>query len=284
MVSLATTRRANADVFIYQLDSARSYLTLQGNTSGVEWAEQAPGSLKASFQGILAINFSDTNFSFLRGSRVISETSGNWKPGYLSGAEPTNPADFGGQATLGSGRNTSRMDAAVIDFALDLSGEGIAYGGGYFDSSRIIFLTPADINSVLVIGSMGGGYWGQRPLDGYTARDFATNGSMPPVVGEVASLVIPVDIEIPFLQTIAGPTAFHFTGQLVGVRAVFRENPVLLWETSPRNPQKATLLWESTYKLQTTATLASPNWVDTGAKAPFDININGSSGFFRVAR
>ena len=252
---------------------------------GVKWAEQAPGSLKASFRGLLAVNLSNTNLSFLRGSRVIAETNGDWKPGYLSGAAPTYPADFGGQATLRNGPNAFHIDAAVLNCGLDLSGDGIPYGGGHFDSSGIIFSTPTDINSVLVIGSNGArGFWGQRPLDGYRARNFATTGLMPPTIGEVESLVIPVDIEIPFLQTIAGPTAFHLTGQLVGVRSVSQFNPVLVWEFSSRNPQIATLLWESPYKLQSTATLTSPNWVDTGAVAPYDININGSSGFFRVIR
>lgn len=284
MALLVPTRRSSADVFIYQLDPARSFLTLEGSTLGVKWAEQAPGSLKTSFRGLLAVNVSNTNLSFIRGSRVIAQTNGDWKPGYFGGAA-TYPADFGGQATLGSGRNAFHIDAAILNFGFDLSGDGIPYAGGHFDSTGIFFSTPTDINSALLIGSNGArGFWGQRPLDGYRAGDFITEGLMPPVIGEVASLIIPVDIEIPFLQTIAGPTAFHLTGQLVGVRSVSQPNPVLVWEFSSRNPQIATLLWESPYKLQTSATLASPYWIDTGAVPPYDIIINGSSGFFRVIR
>ena len=276
--------RATADVSLYQLDPTRSYLTLQGSTSGVNWSEQATGSLKTSFSGWLAIDFSSPYLSFLAGSTATASTSGNWQPGSKGSVVPS-PADFGGKVTVGSGLGANHLLSAVRNLEFNLSGDGIPYGGGDFDASGIKFSISTNGNAVVDYRANGLVIaFGEKSLGGDSVVNSATEGLMPPIFAEIASIVIPVDLELPSQTSLGGNTTFHLTGQLVGTRGVAILRPNLLWVPSTQNPQQFTLVWESNYKLQTTATLNPPNWVDTGAVAPYDVTLDGSSGFFRVTR
>ena len=281
---VAPVSQVLADVSIYQIDPAQSYLTLQGSTSGVNWSEQASGSLKSSFGGWLAIDFSSPYLSFLPGSTVTASPSGNWQPG-PKGSVTASPADFGGKVTVGSGLGANHLLSAVRNLEFNLSGDGIPYGGGNFDASGITFSISTNGNAVVDYRANGLVIaFGEKTLGGDSVVNSATGGLMPPIFAEVASIVIPVDLELPPQTTLAGDTTFHLTGQLVGVRGVAILRPLLIWVPSPQNPQQFTLVWESNYKLQTTATLSPPNWIDTGAVAPYDVTLDGSSGFFRVTR
>lgn len=276
--------QATADVSLYQLDPTRSYLTLLGSTGGVNWSEQSPGSLKSSFSGWLAIDLSSPYLSFLPGSTVTASPSGNWLPGPKNSVTPS-PADFGGKVTVGSGLSANHLLSAVRNLEFNLSGDGIPYGGGDFDASGITFSISNTGKAVVDYRANGLVVaFGEKSLAGDSVMNSATDGLMPPIVAEVASIVIPVDMELPPQTSLGGVTTFHLIGQLVGVRGVSILRPILLWVPSTQNPQQFTLVWESNYKLQTTATLNPPSWVDTGAVAPYDVTLDGSSGFFRVTR
>ena len=113
---------ATAEVQLFQVDPVRSSLTLQGQTAGVAWQEQAAGSLVAQFQGWLAVDLNTDSIQFIAGSSLVGIQTNVWSPG-PRGSGAIEPADFGGNVTVGTGFGTDHMISAIRELAFSVSSD-----------------------------------------------------------------------------------------------------------------------------------------------------------------
>ena len=274
---------ATAEVQLFQVDPVRSSLTLQGQTAGVAWQEQAAGSLVAQFQGWLAVDLNTDSIQFIAGSSLVGIQTNVWSPG-PRGSGAIEPADFGGNVTVGTGFSTVHMVSAIRDLAFSVSSDPLPLVDGEF-MDALQLTTPTGgppaldyrASSLLVQG-------GRRSLAGLGNANVPGPGTfvkpINPDSGPV--LTIPIDVSLPAQATPAGDTILRFTGQVVATRGGFILQPVLLWVPSATVAGQFTLVWDARFKLQSTPDLGTPNWTDYPATAPVDVSFDGEAGFFRL--
>lgn len=282
-VLIFQTFESQADVRLYEVGPDQSPLTLQGSTAGVNWSEQAPGSLTAQVKGVLAVDSYESYLQFIVGSHLTLQPGGNWLP-EPKGSGQSLPADFGGLVTVGSHIGTVSVVAAIRDLSFDLSSEVTPSDGTVYDSSAVVFSVPspgpAHINYTEQF-ELGGIFGVTKSLSGQVGNNADPNGRFTPILGEVQRIFLPVDIQLP-VQLFPGDTTLQLTGTLAGSRGVAILNPKLLWVHSPKNPKKITLVWESNYRLQSATQLEPADWTDTGFVPPVEVDLSGPSAFFRV--
>src|SRR5262245_40538661 len=77
---------ASAQVATFQVDPTVSSLTVSGTALGAPILTQGPGSLTTTYQGPLLVQLGSNTISFIGGSAVTANNSGNWQP--LPGGAP----------------------------------------------------------------------------------------------------------------------------------------------------------------------------------------------------
>ena len=139
LVCLALLGRvsATAEVQLFQVDPVRSSLTLQGQTAGVTWQEQAGGSLAVDFQGWLAVDLNSDSIQFIAGSGLAGIQTNDWSPG-PRGSGGTEPADYGGNVTVGTGFSTDHMISAIRDLAFSVSSDPLPLVDGQFEDDLLL--------------------------------------------------------------------------------------------------------------------------------------------------
>ena len=83
----------------FNLVTAQSSITLSGTVSNTTFGtapieQQGPGGLTASYSGTIKTDRGDGTVSFLTGSTIDANVSGNWRP-LADASDGTSPADYG---------------------------------------------------------------------------------------------------------------------------------------------------------------------------------------------
>jgi hypothetical protein len=91
--------RALAATVVFNLDPARSSITLSGSVLNNALKEQGPGSLTTSFSGTIAADVAGSTIQFIGGSAIDAQTNGNWQPqaSGVAGSEQDDHAVPGGE-------------------------------------------------------------------------------------------------------------------------------------------------------------------------------------------
>ena len=281
---LTTALPAAAEVQLFQIDSGQSTLTLQGTTAGIAIKPQGTNALSAHFQGWLAVDVTSSSIQWIVGSSAVGLEPNAWQPG-PRGAFTNTPANYGGTVATGSGIGAGHEVTAIRDLGFDLLSDPTALTNGQFDASAISFTIPDQGNAVMdyryngLLVALG-----QRTLSGVSASNTALAGTLAkplePDLGSV--LTLPIDLTLPSQSTPAGETILRFTGQIVAMRGGFIAEPVLLVVPAPATDGQFTLVWDSRYRLQTTADLGSGLWSNVPGTAPLTVPFDQDLGFFRV--
>ena len=182
--------RAFTAPVVFNLDPARSSITLSGSVVGNAFKEQGPGSLITSFSGTIAANLTGSTIQFIGGSAIDALSSGNWQP-TTNGAAGNAPADYGGTA----GNFLATAFAAGRNILVDVFSGPLPMTSGSFDSSRLAFSFPTNATSVLdyrVTGLLSAS--GSKPLVGLSTNRITTVATLTTTAaGE--TITLPVDVE-----------------------------------------------------------------------------------------
>lgn len=288
---------ARAEVELFRVDPEQSTITLQARlhpSSGiqpdVDWQEQAPGSLTTALKGWLAVDISDTGIQWLIGSWVTALQTNEWQPGNL-GSNHKLPANFGGQATLGSGITSNHLLAAIRNLEFDLVSEGLPQtdSGPFhfdFDAAGISFTLPFVARTVLDYRENGlvilGG---QLPLAHSPSTNQVTDGSWNRSIDTAPTLTIPLNITLAPLALPGSALELRWVGVIVAVGEggfIRPQPPVILQVLSSSEPDRVTLVWGSSHRMQQATTLQPPDWTDVMASPPWEVSMSETSGYFRL--
>ena len=280
----ASTVALRASVALFKVDPDQTTLELQPETAGTPWQAQAPGSLDCAFGGWLAVDFGAGTVQFLVGSSLLGVEASPWQPG-PHGTGAVVPADFGAKTTVGSGLSTDHEVAAIRGLRLALASDPVPLGQGTFDASALAFSIPSFPKTTLDYRANGLLVAvGQRTLAGTSIPNAAPGGVLSPVIREVQTLSVPVDIVLPPQTLPAGETHLRLVGKIVARRGLTILSPVVLMIPSDETPGLCTFVWAAPFKLQKATRLDPADWTDVATDAPARVTLDDDAGFFRVTR
>jgi hypothetical protein len=272
--------RVMATLHLFQIDPSATSLVLQGSTGTGIWQEQGPGSLAATFQGWLVVDLQASTMQIVFGSGIMADQTNSWQPPPLGSVTPT-PSSYGAKTVIGSGITANNVTVALRNLAFEVLSPQLTTDSGPIDGSSVS-LTVLDHNSTMDYQANGLVILrGSRALGGLNATN--AGGTMTlSIAAEVQTLTIPIDVSFTSRVLATNDTTLHFTGNLVAWRGLTIINRQLLRFPSPADNPQFTLIWDGSFTLQRTTTLALPNWIDFATNPPAAISAIGPSGFFRV--
>ncbi|HYE30119.1 MAG TPA: hypothetical protein VEH27_01705 [Methylomirabilota bacterium] len=266
----------------FQIDPARSSITMSGTLAGFTIQEQAPGSLQTRFEGPIQANVTPTSITFPGGSVVDAQTNGSWQP-LPGGMNGRDWADYGAQATIPLG-GTAR--GAVRNIVLDVTSGTIPISNGSFDAQSMVFSFPTNGTATLDYNASIFGL-GSEPLSGTSTNKTATRGTITEVNGK-RTLTLAIDTTFSFAVMNPNDSQVRFVGSVVAVEAEAAARPaftrVELIGASIRLYVRG---GDATVKLQTTSNFST--WSDRTAEVTtegdtriYTVPITSSREFFRL--
>lgn len=270
---------------VFTLDTNQSSITISGSVIGGSISEQAAGSLTTQISGTLQVALVGNTIQFTGQSQILALTNGSWQP-KADGTAGSQPADFGGKASLGFASGL----AALRGVRLDVLSPAINLNGSQFDSTNLTFLFPSNSTSSLSYNVSGlVSKQGAIALIGYATNKVTALSSLSRV-GDQQVLSIPVDATFYLTLVSANDTVIRLQGQLVAVRNaqaplqvqsfIVQSQAVLLQWQGAGGQQFQIQSSTNLTAWQTNATLVTPasgSYTWTGSVA-------GPVQFFRLAR
>lgn len=272
---------------VFTIDTNQSSITISGTAAGGTITPQSPGSLTTKIGGTLNATLVGNTIQFTNQSQILAQTNGSWQP-KADGTTGSEPADFGGQASLAGGLASGF--AALRNIQLDCTSPPISINAGQFNSTNVTFLFPSNSLSALAYNVSGFiNTHGSIALTGYATNKVTSLGSLT-TVGSQQTLTIPVNATFTFKLISANDTMITLQGQLVavhGTQAPFQVQTVavknqqlLLTVQAAAGQQIQVQSSTNLTKWQTNATVvipASGSYTYTGA-------VTGPVGFYRLAK
>jgi hypothetical protein len=270
----------------FVIDDTRTQVSLSGTAAGLTVAEQGPGSLTTSFQGVVNAELTPDSIRFVGGGRIDGVINGDWSPQAL-GVAGTAPADFGAQASGGGISGT----AALRDLLLDLESETVLpLSQGTFNADGLLFRFPEDAPSafdyrvqVFIFVENG-----RELLAGYATNRIATAGSLT-TEGSTQVLQIPIDATVSFELLDPGDSQLTIKGQLRATRELGVNPGIVIG--SVRFADGALIFEWSGAGDQPVRIESSTDWENWTTAANLEAGITtwsveptGSASFFRVVQ
>jgi len=287
IVFLATVRppfRALTAPVVFNLDPARSSITLSGSVLNNAFKEQGPGSLTTSFSGTIAADVTGSTIQFIGGSAIDAQTNGNWQP-QTNGGAGSAPADYGATAA----NPVATALAAGRNLLVDVFSGPLPITSGTFDSSKLAFGFPTNATSIIdyrVTGLLLNTS-GSKALLGLSTNRITTVATLTTTpAGE--TLTLPVDADF-FLSLLSNDdTIINLKGQLVATRSTI-QGPV--FSSIVVSNQIVTLQWQTIpgQKYQLESSTDFKTWIIEAANLiaatnilTWTTNVTHSLQFFRV--
>ncbi len=200
---------ARAVTHDFKIDSTQSSVTLSGSVVGINFKEQAPGSLTTTYSGTITLDLTDTTVAIPTGA-MEAAVSGNWLPG-LNGQGAAAPANYGGQASILFGTAT----AALRNILLSLSSPLTALTNGSFDAGNIVFSFPVSSAAKLDYnaGFLGSG---STNLAGNATNKTATIATLSNI-GGTDTLVINIDATFTTSILADNDSSLHIVGKITAL-------------------------------------------------------------------
>lgn len=210
--SLLTGLSAVAAVF--DIDPARSSITVSGNLASFEVKEQAPGSLTSKLEGKLTVEIASDSIQFLPGELIHVQDNGTWQP-KAEGEPGSETGAFGGKA----GNFLVSAVAAGRDMELSLISDALGLTDGAFPAEGLVFSFPTggkaafDYRATGLLSAAG-----RLPLEGHGTNVSATPATLV-TEGTTRTLTIPLDTTYAFalISETTPDTEVIIKGQLVAV-------------------------------------------------------------------
>jgi hypothetical protein len=279
--SFLTATFAHAAPVEYDLDPARSTVTLSGTVSGAQMTQQGPGSLTTRIDGIVRANTTATTIQFTGGSLLDALTNGVWQPA-PGGGTGSAAADFGAQANAGFVTVRGALRNVILDVT---NAAPVALNNGTFSAESLVFSFPTNSSSTIdfTAGFLGSG---SRSLAGNSTNRTATVGTLANTAqGETLTINVDATFFLSLVQD--NDTTLRIQGSLVGVRrsapqinASFGPNNTLVFRVSAAN---------NTAKLQRSTNLR--DWTDVtvtptveGDSKIYRVPAAGAFEFFRIVQ
>lgn len=284
---------ALAEVKTFVIDATQSSLRLSGNANvqGFQLVLQNQGSstsLTTSYRGDIVADVTETSVTFVGGSTITANNSGDWQPGVggVAGNAPANYGAFTSAGFLGSGH------AALRNLLFDLKSESITMLAGSFPSDSLEFSFPPTATSTADYRLTGAvADFGSESLAGKSTNKVLTAATIV-VVGDELVLTIPVDYTL-ILNGEDFDAAFRVEGQLIGkasnVVPLTIPAPVItpgqIGFTIPTTPGKTyTILGSSDLTTPLAEWAVIDTFVATGASEARDIAIELAGQQFFILR
>jgi len=206
---------ASAAGISFTIDPTSS-LTLDANASGVTLAEQGPGSLTTTYSGSISVDVDNlltpTTIDFLSSS-MVAANNGNWLPQVGGGApdgmglpipgdpgtpSPANYASFNSTSFLLAGD----VYSAIRNISIDTTSPGglVVAGGTSFPSTQTFTVATGTIDFNVEGGFATGADASSSDFSGSASLNQAAGGSSYALAGSIATLTIPVNVDIPILD------------------------------------------------------------------------------------
>lgn len=271
---------AKAELLTFNLDPARSSVSLSGSVSGIALQEQAAGSLTTSYAGTIVAEVTPTQIEFVGGSRVAAREMNTWQPG-INGVEGSAPASYGAKGHSGGFLSVDAL-AASRRLLFDVTSGPLVLVDGRFAGTSLVFRFVDTNNPVLdyrVVGVLNEN--GSKVLGGLANNTVIGATSLSTVDG-VETLKISVAATFLFELLLPNDTQLILTGELVATRGSAPEPPEVFFTPPPAGGTSMNLSWSSGYKLQRATELSPPNWADFATDSPITIPFAGPGEFFRV--
>jgi hypothetical protein len=210
-IQLASDQVYGAPV-TFEIDSARSRITVSGSVIGNTLQEQAPGSLTTSFSGLIKAELGESSLQFTGQSQLDAQTNGVWEP-MPGGQAGTAAADYGALANTFLGE----AKGAFRNLVLDMTSALLALRNGSFDSAALVFAFPEDTSAAFdyTTGFLGSG---TRQLSGLSTNRIV-NGATLVSTGGVQTLTIKIAAEFKFKAISDDDSVVQLTGQIVAASA-----------------------------------------------------------------
>jgi hypothetical protein len=186
-----------------------SSLTLSGSVAGFSLQQQGPGSLVTTYSGTIDAAFDASTIQF-NSAAADATINGSWQP-LPGGSTGSAPADYGAQASFGA---AGTAFGAGRNLVLDITSGVITLSGTSFDASQLTISATTgqlDFNSPFASGS--------EDLSGAFGSNQATAGDLS-VVGQIATLTIPVLITQTLTLVQPGDTTITLTGNIVATAVI----------------------------------------------------------------
>lgn len=203
----------------FTIDAARSSIAVSASLTAFHLPlnpQSSDGSsLVTSYEGTIAADLSSGSIAFPGGSRVAAQVSGVWQPGDPPGsaADPgSGPADYGGKATVPF-EGTELIAARNLVFDLLSQPTAIAPDGTFGSTAQTMTSTQGIVDGA-----------GADPMTVDLAGEQISNQTQTPssytVSGNVATLVIPVHLDLLFQTLTPQDSRMTFDGQIVATANV----------------------------------------------------------------
>ena len=283
LATLSQPFRALAAPVVFNLDPAKSSITLSGSVLNNALKEQGPRSLTTSFSGTIAADVTGSTIQFIGGSMIDAQTNGNWQP-QANGAAGSALADYGATAAT----PFATAFAAARNLLVDVFSGPLPITSGTFDSSKLAFGFPTNATSIIdyrVTGLLP--VSGSKALLGLSTNRITTVATLTNTpAGE--TLTLPVDADF-FLSLLSNDdTIINLKGQLVATRSTI-QGPV--FSSIVVSNQIVTLLWQTIpgqkYQLESSTDLKgwiveATNLVASINALTWSTNVTRNLQFFRV--
>ncbi|HVU07004.1 MAG TPA: hypothetical protein VHG89_00505 [Verrucomicrobiae bacterium] len=217
---------------VFTLDPARSFLVITGNLAGVTFAAQGTGALSNTFSGTLDVELvysSTPTIQLFGGTNIIANVNGNWQP-QLGGAAGTAPGNYGvvahsvpvGLTIPGDVYATLRNAFFDLESVpLPITGDNFNCAGSYlalseFDFDYIVYTNNqpyvhGEFTKYVIPG--GQTYFPNFPnLTGSLTFDAGSG---------IQTLVVPINVELPYTLLQDEDSAVTFVGQIVATRNLY---------------------------------------------------------------
>jgi hypothetical protein len=283
LVTVSPHFRALAAPVIFNLDPARSSITLSGSVLNNALKEQGPGSLTTSFSGTIAADVTGSTIQFIGGSAIDAKTNGNWQP--QTTAAGSAPADYGATAAnpvataLAAGRN---LVCRLLIGHLPIT-------SGTFDSSKLAFGFPTNATSIIDYRVTGFllNTSGSKALVGLSTNRITTVATLTTAAaGETLTLPVDADFVVNLAANIT--ILLNLKGQLVATRSTI-QGPVFSFIVVSN--QIVTLQWQTIpgqkYQLESSTDLKgwtpeATNLIASINTFTWSTNVTRNLQFFRV--
>jgi hypothetical protein len=284
LASVSEPFRALAAPVVFNLDPARSSITLSGSVLNNAFKEQGPGSLTTSFSGTIAADVTGSTIQFIGGSAIDAQTNGNWQP-QTNGAAGSAPADYGATAA----NPVATALAAGRNLLVDVFSGPLPITSGTFDSSKLVFGFPTNATSIIdyrVTGLLLNTS-GSTALVGLSTNRITTVATLTTAAaGETLTLPVDADFVVNLAANIT--IQLNLKGQLVATRSTI-QGPV--FSSIVVSNQIVTLQWQTIpgqkYQLESSADLKgwtpeATNLIASINTFTWSTNVTRNLQFFRV--
>lgn len=273
----------------FTVDPSQSYVTLSGQIGGFPIRPQGPGSLTASYGGILRALVASNSIGFPGGSRIDAAVSGLWQPG-PGGVDGTAPANYGAAAADSLGSFASYF--AIRNLAFDVTSPCLPLIDGAFAVSGIPLQPvgdPGPTEDLRLVQPFP--YALSYPRTTALINQLNTPGRVENSGGN-QTLILPIHTEALLLGSIpgAGESRLFFDGAIIAHRVL--EPPIVITHSGVTNGVFS-MRWNSadarSYRVEATTnfvhwqTVASPI-LGTGNSTSWSTPATQPAQFFRVGR